>query len=298
MKTYLDCIPCFFRQALRAARAATDDPAIHKRVVDKLGSELAELDLSSSPPKIANLVYTKVRRVTGVDDPYAAAKREATLAALALYPDLAARVQAADDPLLAAIRYATVANTIDLGALEAADVRDVLGAAEAATFAVFDYEDFRHSLSRAAEIVYIGDNAGESVLDRLLIEQLGKPVLYVVRDGPIINDVTFDDAVLAGLDRVATVVSSGSRLPGLVPSDCSPEVRERLSAAQMVISKGQGNYEGLSGERVPVFFLLRAKCEVVARELGVTTGELVLKAGSVPSPDRVRGRQSGPSDRR
>ncbi len=288
MRTYLDCIPCFFRQALQAARAATDDENVHKQVLVELGSELADISLDDSPPEIAGRVYARVREVTGIEDPYAAEKEDATRRALEIYPLLRERVEAAEDPLLAAIVLATAGNAMDLGALRSADLDSAINEAQVGRFAILDYQLFQRCLAETDSVLYIGDNAGESVLDRLLIEQLRKPVTYVVRQAPIINDVTYEDAVRAGLDKVAAVMSSGCRLSGLVPGLCDPEFRQKLRLSRMVISKGQGNYEALSEEPGLIFFLLKAKCQVMAENTGVNEGALVLKGINTG----VRGRSS------
>ncbi len=286
MKTHLDCIPCFFRQALQAARAATDEEGLHKKVMDRLGVAIRGISLESSPPEIAEVVYATVREITEVEDPYAAEKEHATRRALEIYSLLRERVEAAEDPLLDAIVLATAGNAIDLGALRSADLDTAINDAQVGRFAILDYESFQRCLSETDSVLYIGDNAGESVLDRLLIEQLGKPVTYVVRQGPIINDVTYEDAVNAGLDKIATVVSSGCRASGLVPKLCDPECRKKLRRSNLVISKGQGNYEGLSAEAGRIFFLLKAKCQLVAEDLGVNEGALVLKGINVQTSER------------
>ena len=145
-------------------------------------------------------------------------------------------------------------------------------------FAVCDIDMFRERLARTDRVLYIGDNAGETVFDRVLIEEIGKPVTYVVRDASVINDATYDDAVAAGIDRVADIVSSGTTAPGTVLETCSDEFRAMFDRSAFIISKGQGNYEALSDVDAPVFFLLKAKCDVLARVLNVERGGLILKA--------------------
>ena len=125
--------------------------------------------------------------------------------------------------------------------------------------------------------MYIGDNAGECVFDRILIEEMKKPVIYVVRDMPIINDATYEDAVQAGIDKVATILSSGTDAPGTILKTCSAEFKNVYKNSKLIISKGQGNYEALSNERRPIFFLLKAKCDVIADDIGISKGDILLK---------------------
>ena len=144
-------------------------------------------------------------------------------------------------------------------------------------FAIFDFEEFKFQLENAESILYLSDNAGESVFDKFLIEEMGKSVTYVVHDIPVINDVTFEDAISSRLDDVAEIISSGSSVPETILNLCSDAFLERFNNADMIISKGQGNYEGLSNVARPVFFLLKAKCAVIARNLRVKENDIVLK---------------------
>jgi uncharacterized protein with ATP-grasp and redox domains len=148
-------------------------------------------------------------------------------------------------------------------------------------FAIFDYDKFKDHLDKTDEILYIGDNAGESVFDRILIETMEKPVIYVVRETPVINDVTYEDAIQAGIDKVAPIISSGTSAPGTVLGTCNAEFKEVYKNSNFVISKGQGNYEGLSDENQPIFFLLMAKCWVIANDIGVNEGDIILKGINV-----------------
>jgi uncharacterized protein with ATP-grasp and redox domains len=144
-------------------------------------------------------------------------------------------------------------------------------------FAIDHYGLFKTALSQARDVLYIADNAGETVFDRVLIEELGKPVTYVVREQPVINDALRDDAVAAGIDKVATIISSGSDAPGNILPLCSDKFLKIYEASDFIISKGQGNFEGLSEENRPIFFLLKTKCRVIADHIKVDKGSIVLK---------------------
>jgi hypothetical protein len=147
--------------------------------------------------------------------------------------------------------------------------------------AICHLDSFVSTLSSAKSILYLGDNAGESVFDKILIEAMQKPVTYVVREHPVINDVTMEDALASGIQEVASIISSGSDAPGILLNDCSDEFRHAFENADMIISKGQGNYETLSETTRPVFFLLKAKCHVIAHHLGVNENDIVLKDARV-----------------
>jgi len=277
MKTYLDCIPCFFKQVLRAGRIATDDEAEIKKMMDELGRLLENITLDSSPPETARVIYPMISRMTGNDDPFREIKARSTAKALELLPKLKELVASSPDPLMTAVRISIAGNIIDFGVYGEVDIEGALERVMTQDFALCDYDDFRRDLERADRILFIGDNAGEAVFDRLLIERLPVPTVYVVRGKPIINDVTYEDAVAAGIGEVAEIVSSGTDAPGTILSTCRPDFLELLKSSSFIISKGQGNYEALSGENLPVYFLFMAKCRIIARHAGVSPGDIILK---------------------
>jgi uncharacterized protein with ATP-grasp and redox domains len=264
-------------QALRAARIATDDERQIKKVLDEVGMMLRDIPLESTPPESGRLIYHKIAEITGNPDPYREIKNETTKKALSLYPSLKSRVEKSSDRLLAAIRVAIAGNVIDLGAHWDFDLEQEIEEVFNKDFAICDYDAFKECLNSANEILYIGDNAGECVFDRILIEEMKKPVVYVVRDVPIINDAIYEDAVQAGIDKVASILSSGTDAPGTILKKCSAEFKEVYNNSKLIISKGQGNYEALSGEGHPIYFLLKAKCHVIANNIGVNEGDIVLK---------------------
>jgi len=287
MKTYLDCFPCFINQALRAARLSTDDEKKIKMVLDEVGMMLKDIPLKNTPPESGRLIYRKISEITGNPDPYREIKRESTKKALLLYPSLKDQIERSRDRLLTAIRIAIAGNVIDFGASWNFDLENEIDEALAKAFAICDYGRFKDGLDEAREVLYIGDNAGECVFDRILIEEMKKPVKYIVRDMPIINDAIYEDAVQAGIDKVATILSSGTDAPGTILNTCSSEFKELYDNSKFIISKGQGNYEALSSERRPIFFLLKTKCHVIANDIGVNEGDIILKGGKYPDDQRL-----------
>ena len=282
MKTYLDCLPCLLSQALRAARAATDDESVHRMVINSLASMIPELSLGLRPPEIAQRGYQLIYQITGNSDPFHQAKTEANRAALAIYPRLKEKIANSQDPLLTACKLAIAGNSIDL-ALDFGQVNidNIIEIALASPLGINDYQQFRSSINDSRHILYLGDNAGEIVFDRLLIEELHQvkelEIDFVVREKPIINDATLNDAIAVGMNKVARIVSSGSDAPATILSQCSSEMLKLYYSADVIIAKGQGNYESLNEEPGNIFFLLRAKCPVVAKLLGVNIGDAILK---------------------
>jgi len=278
MKTYLDCYPCFLRQTLEAARMAGLDEARQYRVLQKVMNELNQFGLTSTSPKMAYTIHQVVRQEVNGHDPYQTAKEESTQQALALYPQLKTLVAEADDPFETAVRLSIAGNIIDLGMAREYNLEETIERVLTQPFAIDALAALRETIAKTEQILYLADNAGETVFDRILIETLAKPVTYVVKGGPILNDATRQDALAAGLDWVAIIVDNGSNAPGTLIELCSEEFRSRLIAAELIIAKGQANYESLSGTDAPIFFLLQAKCPVIARDLGVSVRSIVVLA--------------------
>lgn len=277
MKTYLDCLPCFLQQTLRAGRVATDDEKILKQLLDDVGMMLKDIPLENTPPETGMLIYQKISQITGNKDPYKKIKRTNVEKALLLYPELKEKVSNSEDRLLVAIRFAIAGNVIDLGVNKEFDIVNEIKKILTQDFAVFDYSKFKTALNNAENILYIGDNAGEAVFDKILIEELNKPVTYVVREIPVINDVTKEEARFIGIDKVAKIVSSGTTAPGTILDLCNEKFIDIFNNADLIISKGQGNYEGLSGVDRSLFFLLKAKCKIIATNIGVQEDDIILK---------------------
>jgi uncharacterized protein with ATP-grasp and redox domains len=276
MKAYLDCYPCFFKQILRTCREVTADEKKIREVLTAFGRYLSHIPSDAAPPEIGRELYRLISEKTGISDPYRKLKKKSTRQALALYSVLKRRIADSGDRLLAAARLAIAGNVIDFGTSAQFDLETEMDAFLSRELAIDHGLEFRRALEGSRRILYLADNAGETVFDRMLIEEIGKPVVYAVREKPIINDAVLQDALEAGLDRVAGIVSSGTDAPGTMLGLCSKEFLAIFDSADLIISKGQGNYEGLSDERRPVFFLLKAKCEVIARDIGIEQGGLIL----------------------
>ena len=285
MRTYFDCIPCFVRQALDSARLITDDEQIHEQVMRGVLRLASRMDLRQSPPAMAQKIHRMIRKLTGVQDPYLQTKNRFNQLALKMYPELREQVQASTDPFETAVRLAIAGNIIDLGVksgLAESQVEETIAQSLTEPLDMEALKEFRAATGQAKDILYLGDNAGEIAFDRLLIEQLPcENITFVVKAGPIINDATMEDAEIAGLTDIVTVIDNGSDAPGTILESCSEAFRHRFDEADLVIAKGQGNYETLSDVDKDIFFILRAKCPVIAQHLGCEIGSLVLVKNEV-----------------
>jgi len=280
MRTFLECVPCFVRQALDSARLVTDDETVHEQVLREVLREVGEMDFHSSPPVMGQHMHRLIRRLVADDDPYRNIKDHFNRLALALYPELEKRVEGSRDPLETAVRVAIAGNIIDFGSncdLEDSRVEEAIESSLVAPLSKSAVDDLRESAGRATSILYLGDNAGEIVFDRLLIEQLPRQkVTYVVRGSPVINDATMSDALATGMTDLVEVIDNGSDAPGTILETCSVAFRRRFEAADLVIAKGQGNYETLSEADKSIFYLLKVKCPVIARHIGCDVDSLAV----------------------
>jgi len=290
MQIYLDCIPCFVRQALDAARLATDDEQIHEKVVREVLRLAAGLDMSQSPPVIGQQIHRSIRELIGSNDPYRELKQRYNRLALRMCAELKESVRTSEEPLEAAIRLAIAGNIIDLGVktlIKESDIEQIINSSLTTEFDSQQIQEFRNAISQAEKILYLADNAGEIVFDRLLIEQLPvEKVTLVVKGKPVINDATMEDAEFAGLTEIVEVIDNGSDAPGTILETCSQAFRNRFEDADLIIAKGQGNYETLSDINKNIFFVLKAKCPVIAKDIGCEVGQMILR-GSQAYRDAV-----------
>lgn len=281
MRIFLDCIPCFIRQALDAARLSTNDKQIHEKVVREVIILAKDLDMSQSPPVMGQKIHRLIRELVGTEDPYRDVKKQFNNASLQLYSKMRTSVTESRDMLETAIRLAIAGNIIDFGVnskLQESELEKTISECLVAEFSDMQLKPFQQAINDAEEILYLADNAGEIIFDRLLIEQLPiDKVTVVVKGSPVINDATMEDAVIAGLTRIVEVIDNGSDGPGTILETCSEVFVNRFEEADLVIAKGQGNYETLSDVDKNIFFVLKAKCPVIARDLGCEVGDMVFR---------------------
>lgn len=277
MKADFECVPCILTQGLNTVRRVTDDRKVHREVLNYIMDRLRNDQLAMTPADHSNLAYQAVREVTGVEDPFKQEKQDLNRAAMELYPKLKQTVAESEDPLHTALKIAVAGNMIDLGIDSEFDIERDLERIIEDGFAIDDCLDFKSSLDKAEQILYIGDNTGEIVFDKVLVEQLGpEKVTFVVKGGPIINDAMLEDTRQIGLNSICRVIPTANNCIGLPSSSITPDIEHALNTAGMIISKGQGNFETLSETNKNIFFLLKAKCTLVAKELGVRFGQVVL----------------------
>lgn len=264
-----ECFACAMRQALSAARLVSDDESFHYRCLIEAAKILTGAQRDMTPPQMGERIYGMVRRLSGNLDPFGEQKKEQNRVVEALLPWLRETVAAAGDPLLMAVRLAIAGNIVDPGAQESFDLERSVMEAVTGEAGLEAYPVFVEALDRAKTVLYIADNCGEIVFDKVLIETIvhtrDVDITLAVRDVPIINDVTEEDARQVGMQDLCSIVPSGSKMPGTYLPRTSERFRDLFYSADLVISKGQGNWETLEDCDREVFFLFQVKCPVVAR---------------------------------
>lgn len=258
----------------------SDDQGLHEKALREILVILSRMDFRSPPVVMGRTIQHVIQTLTGNQDPYRSIKQQFNQMVLDLYPQLKAQVHASDNAFEAAARLALAGNMIDFGTGRMLNSADVTATIETAlsTKLTGDLKALEQAVNASNTIIYLGDNCGEIVFDRLFIEQLVPDrVTYVVRAAPIINDVTMEDARFTGMTDIVHVIDNGSDAPGTLLPECSQAFKEAFQSADLIIAKGQGNYETLHAIDQHIFFMLKVKCPVVARHIGFEIGSHVIK---------------------
>lgn len=289
VKLFVDCYPCILRQALSTTKLVGLDDQKSKVVLDETMKMMLEQALSESPQqiivRILDLIRTRFFEDVALFDPYEQLKKESNNVVLKYFDYLESFVLSAGSPLETAVKKAAAGNIIDFGAKDhgSIDIKQEIQNIPLLKFSIYDFKPFSSLLQKAKNVLYIGDNAGEIVFDRILIRHIKRMypdihVTFATRGRPVINDITLEDALQVGLDREADIISSGCGYPGLLLNHTTVDFKQKFDQADLIIAKGQGNYEGLWNIKDPrLFFILRVKCDRIAQSIGTQKGALVLK---------------------
>ena len=289
MQSALECLPCFLKQTIHAARLSTDAENKQREILAAVARLLPDMDLQLSPPENSMAVYETIRRLSGCADPFVHLKKQSNTFAADFLAATTPLIRQSDDPLLTALLFSIAGNIIDYGSQQDFDAQAALQQCLATPLAINHYQQLRHAFHNSRTILYLADNAGEIVFDKLVIETMltqapDIEIIVAVKDGPIINDATLADAEEIALSSLCRVISNGVVCPGTPLDRCSAEFRHLFHKADLIISKGQGNFETLSQVTAPIFSLLTVKCAIVAQHIKeicgteVNLGDLLLIA--------------------
>ena len=284
MRTHLECIPCFIKQSLEAVRMVTDDEKIHTKVLQEIMKHLQKVSFTDSPPKLSRKVHEIIREITGSKDPYKKVKEKSNELAKKKYSFLKKLVNESDDSLLMATKLSIIGNVIDFGTINRFNVDQMIEFSIKQELDESLYLRYKNTLDHSKTILFLADNAGEIFYDKLLLEEIvkkQKQINFIVKANPIINDALVKDAKFAGIDKIANIIEWDSNQkissPGIILSYASKQFLQIYESSDIVLSKGQGNYEGLSNVDREIFFMLVVKCPLVAKDINSDVGKLILK---------------------
>lgn len=249
-------------------------------LVSQALKEIAGINLDKSySPEITTKLFKKLASHSSITDPYKKEKEESNRELLNRYDEFKQRVENAKDKFNTALRLAIAGNIIDFGPSHKFDVSETIEQVFTSDLTIDHSEQLRAEIKKAKSILYLGDNCGEIVLDKLFIETLNHPnIIYAVRDKPILNDATLKEAIEVGIPEVAKLISNGDNTPSTLLHRVSSEFLELYKSADLIISKGMGNFEGLMSETDPrLFYLLMIKCPVIGQKVGAQKGDFVVK---------------------
>jgi len=259
------------------------DEKTSKKVLDESAKLIPSFSLELTPPQNATPMYHMISNLLKKPDIYKEVKEKSIKKAEAFIPQCKKAIEESKEPFLTATKIAVAGNVIDLASEYNFDLESELKKVLKTDFAIDDSDDLYKRLKKSVKVVYLADNAGENVFDRLYIETLKKlfkdiKVYYFVRSTPIINDITYDDLIHDPIHDIATVIDSGVQTPGIVIDDLNKKARALFETADCIISKGMGNYECLSENKdYPLYYLLKVKCTVVANSLAMDVGDIICK---------------------
>ncbi|NLB55210.1 MAG: DUF89 family protein [Lentisphaerae bacterium] len=281
MKTAIECIPCFVRQASEAVELCGIPHEKREKLLRKLLRQLSDSSWDALPAEVSQKIQRTIFEDTGLVDPYKKVKDQMNEMALGLLPELRKAIALQANPQEAALRISLTGNLLDSGAQNRLDhntmpayLKQVWDAPLAG-----DSQLLFDTAELSENILFLADNAGEIVFDKLLLEVLPlAQVTVAVRGKPVINDVTYEDAEKVGITQLAPVISNGSGAPGTILEECTDEFKDYFEKADLIISKGQGNFETLHSTHKRIFFLLTVKCPMIAEAIGAPVGTMTVAA--------------------
>jgi uncharacterized protein with ATP-grasp and redox domains len=280
-----DCYVCIYTQALNITKRLSLDEETSSKILRGVAKILSKYDLSVTPPEVAKEVYEFIEKTLNLVDPFEREKKESIKKALEFKPLLEKKLKNSDNPLFDACKIAVAGNIIDLGVNQSFDLESEIKNIFNMEFRHNDFDELQAKLKNAKTLCYLADNSGENIFDEILIKTIKKlypeiKIYYVVRGKPIINDVTIKDLEGLEINNLAEVIDSGVGTPGFLLKFANEKSKEIFYNADVVISKGMGNFEVLFNEcGREVFYLFKVKCDVVANECGCVKGDNVILKG-------------------
>jgi len=289
MNAELKCLSCITRQVVDYSHTFISDKQIQREILKSVFQFLNSASLNVSPPELGKTVYQIIRNISKNDDPFKKIKQKDNSTVLNMYPHLKSLVYSNSHPVKTAAKFAIAGNIIDYGAYHnGVNINQISKNLNQININEKHWKSFLENIEKANHVLYLADNAGEIVFDKLFIEMLHRfyiindnQITVVVRGAPVLNDSTIEDANFIKMDEVAQVIDNGDDAPGTLLEYCSPEMNTYFENSDLIISKGQGNYETLDTEDKLIYFLLKVKCPVIAKHLNVKEGDSILKCNRI-----------------
>ena len=283
MKISYGCGPCFLRQAREAMDLSTDDENLKMEIMEDIFKFLSKtFKNGTNSNKTGSYIHSLIKQKTNCYDPYVNEKKLANEIALKYLP-IAQKILDENDCLENRVKIAIVGNILDFGAFTLDDdIESFIKDSLSKYLAVKDIGNFENSLNKHDKVLYLVDNTGEIVFDKILLSEIKKydlDITIAVKSFPILNDACMEDAINAGLDEFGEIVEIGAGTVGYVDSEISDEFREIFNEHEFIISKGMGNYEGLTEIDLSdkdIYFMLCAKCGTISRDIGVELHDMLL----------------------
>lgn len=278
MKILPGCVPCISKQIMKIAQLVYDDTNLQMNLMRFGVNFLSSIDWNKSALEIISLLYKELHEKFEIYDPYKDIKVKSNEMMLSLINSLRGYLERADDPLRVTLKLSVAGNIIDYGTERTFDAIKTIERVLNTDFYIDDYKILREKLSSSKKILMIGDNAGEIVLDKILVEllrRMGLEVYYMVRAHPVINDATMEDAIQIGMDKLAKIVELD--ISGVGRGIRYTEIEDYMKSFDIILSKGQGNFELFSDLKDEnIIFLLMVKCDVISYYINAPIGSSIL----------------------
>jgi len=281
MKIHDKCLPCVINQVIKVANIT----GVYKKeeLLKEVFVYLSKMDYESTTPEIIGQVFNMIKKHTNNPDPYKETRNYYNTLFLKLLPEFEMRIEQLENPFQLAVRYAIIGNIIDFNPIHNTlleDIFDYFEKMEQLELAIDDSASLRNDILNAKKLLYLGDNCGEICMDKILLKRIkvlnpDVKILFGVRGKPVVNDSIAEDAYYVGIDEYAEVIDNGDDSLGTVLNRTSSEFKEIYTNADVVIAKGQANYECLSEENKNIYFLLMTKCDVIANDIGVAENKMI-----------------------
>ena len=281
MRLERECLVCCVKQAIRTGERLLETDAEREKLIRETLKMLSKMDYGFPAPVAGREIQRLIKEITGNPDPYLEEKIEFNSFAQKILPVAKNIIENSEQPIRTAMKMAIAGNIMDSGLarnITIEETEETINQAVCESLGIDHSEKLFDKLAKAKKVLYLGDNAGEVFFDKLFIDKIGpEKVTFVVKSEPILNDVLFEEANISGIADNSSVIANGTDIPGTWLRECSDEFKTKFEEADLIISKGQGNFETLSEcKNKEIVFLLKAKCSVIARMLNCTQNSPVV----------------------